>query len=108
MGTGGAEFNNLYAHARGGAGVSIDFRAHAASMGATAVKVGSIAELESALASRHAAPGPFVAVIDTTPYHDHPVGGTWWEVGVPAVSTRPEVTEKHGAYVAAKQKQALT
>jgi 3D-(3,5/4)-trihydroxycyclohexane-1,2-dione acylhydrolase (decyclizing) len=72
---------------------AIDFAAHAASLGATAVKAGSIAELETALAQAKAARGPFVVVIDTDPYPSTPFGGSWWDVGVPEVSDRPEVRE---------------
>jgi len=93
MGTGGAEFNCLLEHAVGGANSAIDFAAHAAAMGATSVKVGSIAELEAALAKRHDIRGPYVVVIDTDPYPSTEPGGTWWEVGVPEVSDRPQVAE---------------
>jgi 3D-(3,5/4)-trihydroxycyclohexane-1,2-dione acylhydrolase (decyclizing) len=108
MGTGGAEFNNLLKHAVGGENSAIDFRAHAASMGATAVKAGSIAELETVLAQRHAAPGPFVVVIDTDPYPSTHLGGSWWEVGVPEVSERPSVREKRAVFEKRKKTQALT
>jgi 3D-(3,5/4)-trihydroxycyclohexane-1,2-dione acylhydrolase (decyclizing) len=106
--TGGAEFNNLLKDARGGSESRIDFAAHAAAMGAAAVKVSSIAELERALAGRDAAPGPFVAVIDTDPYPSTHVGGTWWEVGVPEVSHREPVRAAHTAAQAKKATQALT
>lgn len=108
MGTGGAEFNNLLKHAVGGENSAIDFRAHAASMGATAVKAGSIAELEAALAQAKTAKGPFVVVIDTDPYPGTPHGGTWWDVGVPEVSDRPQVREKRAVYDKRKKSQALT
>jgi 3D-(3,5/4)-trihydroxycyclohexane-1,2-dione acylhydrolase (decyclizing) len=101
MGTGGAEFNNLLDHAVGGSNSAIDFAAHAASMGATSVKVSSIAELEAALAKRDSVTGPYVVVIDTDPYPSTEHGGTWWEVAVPEVSTRPTVNEKRKAYEAA-------
>jgi 3D-(3,5/4)-trihydroxycyclohexane-1,2-dione acylhydrolase (decyclizing) len=107
MHTGGAEFNNLLKDAVGGPNSKIDFRAHAESMGATAVKVASIAELESALASADAAPGPYVVVIDTDPYPSTPYGGTWWEVGVPAVSVRPSVEKAYAVSVESKKKQQL-
>ena len=98
MGTGGAEFNNLYAHANIEVQPRIDFAAHAASMGARAVKVGSIAELESALATRDGAKGPVVIVIDTDPYPSTPHGGSWWEVAVPEVSVRSQVTDARAKY----------
>ena len=68
MGTGGAEFNNLLDHALHETPSAIDFAKHAEAMGATSVKVSSIAELEEALARRGAVKGPYVVVIDTDPY----------------------------------------
>ena len=108
MSTGGAEFNNLLAHAKGGENSRIDFAAHAASMGARAVKVGSIAEMETALEQRHEVTGPYVVVIDTDPYPSTPHGGHWWDVAVPEVSERNEVREKRVAYEAKTKEQALT
>lgn len=72
--------------------------AHAAAMGATAVKAGSVAELEAALARRHEARGPYVVVIDTDPYPSTPHGGHWWDVAVPEVSERREVRESRARY----------
>jgi 3D-(3,5/4)-trihydroxycyclohexane-1,2-dione acylhydrolase (decyclizing) len=105
-GTGGAEFNNLLDHAVHANPSNIDFAAHAASMGAAAVHVGSIAELEEALARARDASGPFVVVIDTDPYPSTPHGGTWWEVAVPEVSERREVNEKRAAYEAALKERS--
>jgi 3D-(3,5/4)-trihydroxycyclohexane-1,2-dione acylhydrolase (decyclizing) len=96
--TGGAEFNNLYAHARVENPPRIDFAAHAAAMGATAVRAASIAELETALAGRHQAAGPYVVVIETDPYPSTPHGGHWWDVAVPETSARPEVAAARDAY----------
>jgi 3D-(3,5/4)-trihydroxycyclohexane-1,2-dione acylhydrolase (decyclizing) len=106
MSTGGAEFNNLLAHAQGGANSRIDFAAHAASMGAEAVKVSTIAELEQALAARHGKAVPYVVVIDTDPYPSTPHGGHWWDVAVPEVSERPEVQQKREAYEARLRERA--
>lgn len=105
MGTGGAEFNNLLDHTIHETPAAIDFEAHSRAMGATSVKVASIAELEDALAKRGDITGPYVIVIDTDPYPSTPNGGTWWEVAVPEVSTRPEVNEKRAAYEAAIEKR---
>ena len=74
-------------------------------MGATSVKVGSIAELEAALANRHDAKGPYVVVIDTDPYPSTEHGGTWWEVGVPEVSERDEVKTARANYEDKKKLQ---
>lgn len=101
IGTGGAEFNNLLDHAVHDQPSAIDFAAHAAAMGATAIKVTSVAELEAALSRRGEVKGPYVIVIDTDPYPSTQYGGTWWEVAVPEVSERPQVREKRAAYEAA-------
>jgi len=101
MGTGNAEFNNLLEHSYHTQPSAINFAKHAEAMGATSVKVGSIAELEDALAKRGDIQGPYVIVIDTDPYPSTPDGGTWWDVAVPEVSTRDEVNVKRAAYEAA-------
>jgi 3D-(3,5/4)-trihydroxycyclohexane-1,2-dione acylhydrolase (decyclizing) len=105
--TGGAEFNNLLKDAWQVNASAIDFRAHAAAMGATAVKAASIAELEAALVQAKACSGPFVVVIDTDPYPSTPYGGSWWEVGVPEVSVRPSVVAAHTESRKNKKKQQL-
>ena len=105
MGTGGAEFNNLLKDAVHETPSAIDFAAHAASMGATSVKVSSISELEEALAKRGEITGPYVIVIDTDPYPSTPHGGSWWEVGVPEVSVRSEVNDAHEKYIEDKKTQ---
>jgi 3D-(3,5/4)-trihydroxycyclohexane-1,2-dione acylhydrolase (decyclizing) len=98
MATGGAEFNNLLDHTVHAQPANIDFAAHAAAMGAAAVHVTSIAELEEALARAKSATGPFVVVINTDPYPSTPHGGTWWDVAVPEVSDRSEVRAARAAY----------
>lgn len=99
--TGGAEFNNLLKDAHQQQPSQIDFVAHAGSMGATAVKAGSIADLEAALKQAKSATGPFVIVIETDPYPSTPHGGAWWEVAVPEVSEREEVNAARESYEAA-------
>lgn len=105
MGTGGAEFNNLLDHSIGGENSNIDFAKHAEAMGATSIKVASIAELEEALAKRDGIKGPYVVVIDTDPYPSTEPGGTWWDVGVPEVSDRAEVNAAHDKYIENKKTQ---
>ncbi|THV20647.1 3D-(3,5/4)-trihydroxycyclohexane-1,2-dione acylhydrolase (decyclizing) [Peteryoungia ipomoeae] len=100
MGTGGAEFNNLYAHSNVNP-IAIDFVAHTAAMGARSTKVSSIAELEAALDAAREATETTVIVIDTDPYPTTGAGGYWWDVAVPEVSVRSEVTQARAAYEAA-------
>jgi len=101
MGTGGAEFNNMLDDTVHETPSNIDFAAHAASMGAAAVHVNTIAELEEALARAKDATGPFLVVIDTDPYFTTPDGGHWWDVAVPEVSDRAEVNAARTGYEAA-------
>ena len=105
MGTGGANFNNLLADTRHVTLPDIDFRAHAESLGAIAVKVASIAELEQALAVARGNPRTTVIVIDTDALITTDVGGAWWDVAVPEVSLRKQVNEKRAAYEKAREKQ---
>ncbi|AQZ51489.1 3D-(3,5/4)-trihydroxycyclohexane-1,2-dione acylhydrolase (decyclizing) [Martelella mediterranea] len=106
MATGGAEFNNLYAHSNHENPIAIDFAAHAAAMGANATKVASIAELDDALAAAREASAVTVIVIDTDPYPTPDAGGHWWDVAVPEVSERNEVNEARAGYEAALKKRS--
>ncbi|SPF81960.1 3D-(3,5/4)-trihydroxycyclohexane-1,2-dione acylhydrolase (decyclizing) [Pseudoprimorskyibacter insulae] len=99
MGTGGAEFNNLYASANVEVQPEIDFVAHAAAMGAHAIKACGIADLEAQIEAARARDIPTVIVIDSDPYSGAGVGGVWWDVAVPEVSSRAEVNEARKAYV---------
>ncbi len=98
VGCGGESFNNLLDSARHAVPSQIDFAAHAAAMGATAEKVGSIAELEQAMARARAADRTYVIVINTDPIPSTEAGGHWWDVAVPEVSARAEVQEARQAY----------
>jgi 3D-(3,5/4)-trihydroxycyclohexane-1,2-dione acylhydrolase (decyclizing) len=106
-GTGGAGFNNLLDDSYHVNPSHIDFAAHAGSMGARALKVATIAELEAALAEAKGAKIPTVIVIDTDPWPSTEAGGTWWDVAVPEVSTRAEVTAAHANYEKNTQNQRL-
>ena len=86
--TGGAPFNNLLRDARHETLPEIDFVAHARALGAEAVKVNSIAELETAFSRRGRPRSTQVIVIDTDPVGSTDAGGAWWDVAVPAVSER--------------------
>ncbi|CVI21090.1 MULTISPECIES: 3D-(3,5/4)-trihydroxycyclohexane-1,2-dione acylhydrolase (decyclizing) [Rhizobium/Agrobacterium group] len=97
METGGAEFNNLYAHTNVNP-IAIDFVAHAGSMGADARKVSTIAELEAALAAARESSRTTVIVIDTDPYPTPQAGGHWWDVAVPEVSDRAEIGPARARY----------
>ncbi|MDX3927373.1 MAG: 3D-(3,5/4)-trihydroxycyclohexane-1,2-dione acylhydrolase (decyclizing) [Shinella sp.] len=105
MGTGGANFNNLLKDARIEAMPDIDFRAHAEAMGAVAVKVSSIADLETAIEQSKGNDRTSVIVIDTDPLITTDAGGHWWDVAVPEVSPRKEVLAAREKYEAARKLQ---
>jgi 3D-(3,5/4)-trihydroxycyclohexane-1,2-dione acylhydrolase (decyclizing) len=98
MATGGANFNNLLKDARHEVMPDVDFAAHAASLGAIAEKVASIAELETALAKAKKNDKTTVLVIDTDPLVSTDAGGHWWDVAVPEVSSRPQVNAARKKY----------
>lgn len=105
--TGGAPFNNLLDDAWHVNPSAIDFVAHAASMGARAVKAGSVAELEATITAMRGGQVPSVIVIDTDPGPSTAAGGTWWEVGVPEVSERETVRAARAKYDEMKAKQSV-
>ena len=87
---GGVPFNNQLADCEPANLVYVDFAQHAASMGAISETVGSIDELETAFARARKSDRTHVIVIKTSP-NDWTEGGSFWEVGVPTTSQRPEV-----------------
>jgi 3D-(3,5/4)-trihydroxycyclohexane-1,2-dione acylhydrolase (decyclizing) len=99
--TGSAPFNNLLADAA----PRIDFAKHAESLGALAVKVASLGELEAQMQAAKANPRTTVLVIDTDPARSTNDGGHWWDVAVPETSERESVRAAHAAYKTAKTKQ---
>ncbi|RKT24506.1 3D-(3,5/4)-trihydroxycyclohexane-1,2-dione hydrolase [Paraburkholderia sp. RAU2J] len=97
---GGAPFNNLLENCvQGPLGApSIDFAAHARSLGAQAEHAANIAELEAALQRARAADRTYVVSIDTDPARTTDDGGWWWEVAVPEVSSRDAVRDARAQY----------
>jgi 3D-(3,5/4)-trihydroxycyclohexane-1,2-dione acylhydrolase (decyclizing) len=107
MATGGANFNNLLKDAYHEEMPDIDFRKHAESMGAVAIKAASIAELEQALIDTKDNGRTTVIVIDTDPLITTEAGGHWWDVAVPEVSPREGVNKARDAYVKALAAQRI-
>ena len=104
---GGAPFNNLFDDCLQGpdGAPAIDFAAHARSLGAHAVSVRSVAELEAALHHARSARQTSVVCIETDPHRTIDAGGWWWDVAVPAVSQREAVRSARAAYESAREKQ---
>ena len=107
METGGANFNNLWEDCAMVARPDIDFARHAESMGAIAVKVSSIGDLESALEAAKANDRTTVVVIETHPLIVTEAGGHWWDVAVPQVSERSEVEAAREKYETARRHQRM-
>ena len=99
--TGSPRFNNLLS------GPSIDFRGHAESLGAIAEHVSSLAELEQAVRRAGSADRTTVVVIDTDPEASTKAGGHWWDVPVPEVSPRAEVSAAHDTWTQHRATQRL-
>ena len=105
--TGGESFNNLLRDAYHEVLPEVDFAMHARSLGANAVKVSSIAELETALKAAREATTVQTIVIDTDPINTTDAGGTWWDVAVPEVSVRPAVNQARESYEKALASQRV-
>jgi 3D-(3,5/4)-trihydroxycyclohexane-1,2-dione acylhydrolase (decyclizing) len=107
MATGGQNFNNLLKDSRHEVMPEVDFAAHAASLGAKAEKVASIADLETALQRSKKNDRTTVLVIDTDPLISTEAGGHWWDVAVPEVSVRPTVNAARKDYEQKRKMQQL-
>ena len=101
--TGGAPFNNLLPDAH----PAVDFRAHAESLGAIAVRAATLRDLEDAVRRARTADRTTVIVVETDPALATDAGGHWWDVGVPEVSEREEVRAARARYEAARKQQTL-
>jgi 3D-(3,5/4)-trihydroxycyclohexane-1,2-dione acylhydrolase (decyclizing) len=106
--SGGERFNNLFDYnTKQDISPAIDFVAHTASMGAISEKVASLADLESALERSKKNIRTTVIVIDTDPMESTDAGGSWWDVAIPEVSTRPTVQAARKKYVRALKNQKV-
>ncbi|MFQ6774450.1 3D-(3,5/4)-trihydroxycyclohexane-1,2-dione acylhydrolase (decyclizing) [Cereibacter sphaeroides] len=103
---GGVPFNNLYRDARVEAQPEIDFVAHAAAMGARAVKADGIPALEAEIVAARGRDRPTVIVIETDPEPGTGVGGHWWDVAVPQAGEGARLAEAQARYAthAARQR----
>ena len=91
---GGESFNNLLPEVA----PAIDFAAHARALGADAMQVRRIAELEQALLKARDMDRTVLIAIETDPHHTTSAGGAWWDVAVPEVSQNKDVAAAHKAY----------
>lgn len=91
---GGHSFNNMLRDSLGpgGSDTRVDFRSHAAAMGAYATEVASLAELEQALETARGHEKTSVIVVKVRE-QDWTEGGAFWQVGVPETSTLESVLQ---------------
>jgi 3D-(3,5/4)-trihydroxycyclohexane-1,2-dione acylhydrolase (decyclizing) len=107
---GGEPFNNLLENCRvervDGEIPRVDFAAHAAAMGCETETVSTIAQLEAALARARAADRTYVIAMRTHA-HEWTEGGSWWEVGVPEVSSARSVLDARAELEAGQAEQRV-
>jgi 3D-(3,5/4)-trihydroxycyclohexane-1,2-dione acylhydrolase (decyclizing) len=105
--TGQDSFNNLIADCPTVPDpFTVDFEAHARSMGADAVTVSNPAELGAAFTRAKAADKTTVIVMQVDPYEGWTIEGhAWWEVGTPQVSDSASVRDKHAEIEATRARQ---
>ncbi len=108
----GAErFGTQYRYRSAGSGLldgeilPVDLAAHAASLGAIAVRASSVAELRDALAAARESPRITVIEIAVDPSVPAPDSQAWWEVPVAQVSARPPARAARSAYLLGKRTQ---
>ncbi|MFV0294124.1 MAG: 3D-(3,5/4)-trihydroxycyclohexane-1,2-dione acylhydrolase (decyclizing) [Paracoccus sp. (in: a-proteobacteria)] len=103
QGCGGEEFNNLYKDCNIETQPQIDFVAHAASMGAHAVKADTISDLEARIREAREREIPSVIVMDTTPVPGPGDGlrnaGSWWDVAIPEVGNTDNLKQAYARYL---------
>ncbi len=95
--TGNISYNNLIADCNIETGpFAVDFAAHARAMGAVAEDVHSIDGLKDAFARAKASKKTYVICLKVDAHEGWTKEGhTWWEIGTPSVSNRPEVLQAH-------------
>ncbi|OCX67375.1 3D-(3,5/4)-trihydroxycyclohexane-1,2-dione acylhydrolase (decyclizing) [Thioclava sp. SK-1] len=115
LGCGGTAFNNMYVDCNVVDQPQIDYVAHAASMGAHAVKATGVADLEAQVAAARTRTLPTVIVIETTAKDFPGTGidtrageaGHFWDVAVPAQGPSPNRADAYARYLAGQARQRL-
>jgi 3D-(3,5/4)-trihydroxycyclohexane-1,2-dione acylhydrolase (decyclizing) len=106
LGHGAASFKTMLADDDHPNPPAIDFVAIARGMGADAHGVTGLDELEAVLRVCKGTPGVHVIVLEVAK-HRWSEGGSFWEVGVPQVSHRPEVDQARVELVEGKSRQRM-
>ena len=95
--TGNVSFNNLIADCNiETEPFAVDFAAHARAMGAAAEDIHSIEELKNTFVRAKASKKTYVICLKVDAHEGWTKEGhTWWEIGTPSVSKRPEILQAH-------------
>lgn len=94
LGHGAASFRTMLTEDDHPAPALVDFTAMAEALGARAHKVNSLTELRDTLSTIKASSDVHV-VVTSVAAHQWSEGGSFWEVGVPEVTSRQSVREAH-------------
>jgi 3D-(3,5/4)-trihydroxycyclohexane-1,2-dione acylhydrolase (decyclizing) len=105
VGQGGAPYGNMLEDVQPGY-TGVDWVSHARSLGCLSEEAADITELEAAFERARAAKRTTVIVIRTKP-HDWTPGGAFWEVGVPEVAPREDVSAAHARGLIEKRRQRI-
>ncbi|MDB2546865.1 3D-(3,5/4)-trihydroxycyclohexane-1,2-dione acylhydrolase (decyclizing) [Amylibacter sp.] len=105
--TGNESFNNLISDTPTAVNqVSVDFEAHAKSLGALSETVESPSGLADAFLRAKSANETYVIVMKVDPYDGWTTEGhTWWEVGTPHISDNDKITKAHKEWESSRVRQ---
>lgn len=104
--TGNKPFNNLIQDCQLAVEpFSVDFEAHAKSQGAEAETVSTINDFKQAFKRAQSADRTYVISIRVDPFTWTEEGHAWWEIGLPSVSSDPDVTAAAQEWASGRQKQ---
>lgn len=97
---GSAPFNNMISDCLQGpdGAPTIDFAQNARSLGADAETVSSVAEFAEAMKRARLSRKSYLINLVIDGPQCTPEGGTWWQVGIPEVSNRPQVRDAREQY----------
>ena len=88
-----------------GAALKVDFAANARSLGAHAIKAGTLGELKKALEDAKAMDRTTVIVVETDASMGVPGYDSWWDVAVAEVSEMESVREARARYEEARKRE---
>jgi 3D-(3,5/4)-trihydroxycyclohexane-1,2-dione acylhydrolase (decyclizing) len=98
-------FRNVESHQLDGEVIPVDLAANAASLGADVIRVGTLAELRSALEKARESSRTTVVHVETTPEGPAPESTAWWDVPVAEVAELESTRVARAEYERDKESQ---